>query len=757
MPVATPTKARCDAPSIDGFLIHLINALPNPIFVKDDAHRIVLFNDAFSAMLGRSRDELLGKSDFELVPAEEARVYGEKDDRVFRTGQPEESEEALTDAAGVQHWILTRKSLINLPNGRRYLVGVISDITERKRAEERLTDAIETMSEGFVLFDAADRLALCNRKYKELYRESSDAFVPGTRFEDMLRAGLARGQYPDALGREDAWLAERLAAHRSGRDSFDQRLLNDRWVHVVERRTADDGIVGVRIDITEAKRREAELQRAKEEAEAANRTKSEFLANMSHELRTPLNAIIGFAESMAYRVGGTLSSKQADYVADIHRSGLHLLELINDILDLSKVDAGALELRAETTRVDDVVDACRRLIRGRAEENGIRLIVETAADMRPIVADATRLKQILLNLLSNAVKFTPAGGEVRLSASHTDTGVTFVVADTGAGMRAEDIPTALKPFRQLDGSLARRHEGTGLGLPLANRLAELHGGALEIASEPGRGTRVVVRLPNDRCRAPETTGDLALSDGAEALSPSSLGREQLAAHGAQASASALGSALGNSLRAVEDDPAAAAATSAAPLPNWERIVAWTNRVVAGEIQDIARAFAKDGLSAPAVLWCPQESDLPAEPLRFLLGYWSALRGDGATPHYRRVDPAAMRPALGFVMVLDAVDCDRDFRYRLFGSSIARVSGFDMTGRLMSTHPAGRDAVEFSIAATRASVQRRLPLYTERQPARAEKTMRWPRLALPLSDDSGRIVRILAATVALDRDRRIVVA
>jgi signal transduction histidine kinase len=184
-------------------------------------------------------------------------------------------------------------------------------------------------------------------------------------------------------------------------------------------------------------------------------------------------------------------------VGDIHRSGLHLLDLINDILDLSKIDAGVLPLREETTHIDKLVQACERLINGSAAKMGVRLTMERRGDLSPIVADATRLKQILLNLLSNALKFTPAGGDVRLSVSQTDTDVTFIVADTGVGMRAEDIPTALEPFQQLDGSLARRHEGAGLGLPLAKRLTELHGGVLEIASEPGKGTQVVIKLPKN--------------------------------------------------------------------------------------------------------------------------------------------------------------------------------------------------------------------------------------------------------------------
>jgi signal transduction histidine kinase len=270
-------------------------------------------------------------------------------------------------------------------------------------------------------------------------------------------------------------------------------------VRIVERRTADGGIVGIRIDITEAKRRELELSRARDAAEEANRTKTEFLANMSHELRTPLNAIIGFSETLSLAaMGGPLDRRRQGYVDDIHRSGLHLLEIINDVLDLSKIEAGRLALQEEATSFDEILGACERLTRDRAAAGGVELRVEPLTDAPALLADPLRLKQIVLNLLSNAIKFTPEGGRVILSASASGAGLAISVTDTGVGMRPEDIPIALEPFRQIDGSLTRRHAGTGLGLPLAKRLAELHGGALEIVSEPGRGTRVSLALPATR-------------------------------------------------------------------------------------------------------------------------------------------------------------------------------------------------------------------------------------------------------------------
>ncbi len=367
------------------------------------------------------------------------------------------------------------------------------------RAQAQLIDAIETMPEGFALYDAADQLVLCNEKYRELYPESADLFVRGASFEALLRGGIARGQYPQAVGREEDWLAERLAARRQTHADFEQEVGKRRWLHVIERRTSDGGTVGVRIDITERKQREAELSRAKETAETASRTKTEFLANMSHELRTPLNAIIGFSEALSLgAVGGRLHPTHQSYIEDVHRSGLHLLDIVNDVLDLSKIEAGHLELKDEPTSLDDIFRTCEGLMKDRAAANGVELAIKPPTSMPAIVVDPLRLKQILLNLLSNAVKFTPKDGLVMLSASCTTAGVVIVVTDTGIGMRSEDILVALEPFRQIDGSLTRLHQGTGLGLPLAKRLTELHGGTLKIESETGKGTCVRITLPATR-------------------------------------------------------------------------------------------------------------------------------------------------------------------------------------------------------------------------------------------------------------------
>jgi PAS domain S-box-containing protein len=263
------------------------------------------------------------------------------------------------------------------------------------------------------------------------------------------------------------------------------------------------GYRGTARDITEKVLAERSLRAAKETAEVANLAKSQFLANTSHELRTPLNAIIGFSEMMVMGMVGPLRRKQKEYTGLIQQSGQHLLNVINDILDLAHVDSGKFELHEESD-IDarSIVEACVSLLKDRAKAGGLSLSTEIGADLPPLLADPTRLRQIVLNLMSNAIKFTESDGSVVVAVRRgTDGGTVFEVRDTGPGMTPDEITTALEPFGQVDASHTRRHVGTGLGLPLAQRLAELHGGSLHLESEKGRGTTVTVTLPAKRAPA----------------------------------------------------------------------------------------------------------------------------------------------------------------------------------------------------------------------------------------------------------------
>jgi PAS domain S-box-containing protein len=259
----------------------------------------------------------------------------------------------------------------------------------------------------------------------------------------------------------------------------------------------EDLLIGIGRDVTDLRRNADELRRHMEAAEAASRAKSQFLANMSHELRTPLNAILGFSEVIGAEMFGPIGSpRYRDYAQDIYGSGRLLLGIIDDLLDLSRLEHGKLDIRAESVPAAEIVEACTRLVDGKAREAQVRLVAELPKTPVRVEADAVRLKQILLNLLTNAVKYTPQGGRVTIGVSEQQNGeILFDVADTGIGMTPHEIEIALQPFGQVESAMTRHQQGTGLGLPLAKGLVELHGGKLTIESTPRVGTRVAVTFP----------------------------------------------------------------------------------------------------------------------------------------------------------------------------------------------------------------------------------------------------------------------
>ncbi|HKQ87642.1 MAG TPA: response regulator [Candidatus Acidoferrales bacterium] len=379
-----------------------------------------------------------------------------------------------------------------------------ANLKEIREVRTRLSDAIESISEGFSLYDAEDKLIVCNTRYRELFATHADVMVPGTSFETIIRTATDRGLIRDAEGCRDAWLGERLKRHRAGGQTHVQHRSDGRWIRVSERKTANGGVVATYADITELKQHEAELadlveklQIARDAANEANRTKSSFLANMSHELRTPLNAIIGLTEMMVSNAARFGTEKAQEPLQRVNRAGRHLLGLINEVLDLSKIEAGKLELHPESVDlvplIDEVIGTARQL----AEQNKNRLVVECQESLGPLTVDPMRLRQILLNLLSNACKFTKEG-EVALRARKVADGrswIEFAVSDTGIGMTAEQQQKLFEEFSQADAITARRFGGTGLGLAITRKLARLMGGDVTVASEPGKGSIFTVRLP----------------------------------------------------------------------------------------------------------------------------------------------------------------------------------------------------------------------------------------------------------------------
>jgi PAS domain S-box-containing protein len=363
----------------DEFILQVVNSVQSPVFVKDEQLRFVLTNEAFNKLVGRLNDSLIGLTDFDIVPREQAAFFQEIDRKVLATGAPHETEEALTSADGVEHWLFTRKSMVKVASGERYLVGIISDITERKRMEK-----------------------------------------------DLVAAKL--------------------------------------------------------------------------KAEDANRAKSMFLANMSHELRTPLNAVIGFAEIIKNELLGAINEpRYRDYAGDIHSSGKRLLQLINDILDMTKVEAGTYQLREDVCDVAKIVGDAIALVQNLAIQNELTVRVDVPQDIPFLFADERGVRQVLVNFLSNAIKFTPKGGGVAVSARpEPDGAIALAVVDTGIGMAPDDIPQALSPFQQLEGSHGRKYEGTGLGLSLIKAMLDLHEGFLHVDSKLGAGTTATAKFPPRR-------------------------------------------------------------------------------------------------------------------------------------------------------------------------------------------------------------------------------------------------------------------
>ena len=431
---------------------------------------------------------------------------------------------------GAWIWMRARAEIsVDARTDERHLVGIAVDVTEQKELAERsatadlrLRDAIETTSEAFVLWDAENRLVMCNSKYQELHRLPDSMVRSGTAYEAVMQ----HSRQP--IVRIDE---KRGTTNGVGR-LYEAQIEDGRWLQISERRTKDGGFVSVGTDITALKQHEeklmeserallgtvADLRRSRQtlelqaqqlvdlaeryakektRAEMANKAKSEFLANMSHELRTPLNAVIGFSELMETGTCGPLGSeKYVEYCRDIRMSGQFLLDVINDILDMSKIEAGRYRLEVEDVDLGEIANDCLRLMSLRAEDKNITTSIDIGEDLG-LRGDRRALKQILLNLLANAVKFTEADGTIKVRARGVSGGITISIEDTGIGIPKHEVRKLGQPFVQVENLLTKSHKGSGLGLAIARSLVELHGGALRIRSTEGKGTIVTVRLPKE--------------------------------------------------------------------------------------------------------------------------------------------------------------------------------------------------------------------------------------------------------------------
>ncbi|MEW9921817.1 response regulator [Marimonas sp. MJW-29] len=361
-----------------------------------------------------------------------------------------------------------------------------------KLAQSQLSHAIESISDGFSLYGPDDRLIVCNRRYRELlYDGIEEVVVEGASFEDIIRNAAKKGLISDAVEDPEGWVMQRIDQHQNPSDAHLQERENGRWIRVSERRTDDNSIVAVYTDITELKERE-------QEAEEANRAKSQFLANMSHELRTPLNAVIGITEMLKEDAEEFEQDDFIEPLERISRAGKHLLNLINEILDLSKIEAGKSEMHIESFDLPSLIGEVTTTVHHLAEKNGNELAVDCPEDLGSISADQTRLRQIVLNLLSNACKFTENGRVSLVARNKVDDqgdAISIAVTDTGIGLSSEQIDRLFEDFSQADSSTTRRFGGTGLGLAISRRLARMMGGDIEVESVLGEGATFTFWLP----------------------------------------------------------------------------------------------------------------------------------------------------------------------------------------------------------------------------------------------------------------------
>jgi PAS domain S-box-containing protein len=578
--------------------------------------------------MGKTREELAG--DLTSTEKWKRHLQDLKDHKPFRDFRYERK----GPDGKIQYLSTSGKPMFNADGDFQGYIGIGSDLTgqlemeERANvANERLATAIEALAEPFVLWDAADCLVICNQRFRDINEAIGEIVVPGVSYSAFARAMVDHNLIPEAIGREEEWLTERIEQHRNPLGSFEQQRHSGAWFMIYEQRLHDGNMVTISADITELKAAEARLRESQERlrdfanaaadwfweqdenllftnvseenisitgirqedhygktrretglldvteeqlfaheqqllarepftdfrfsrirpdgtqvfisvsgrpvfdaddkflgyrgagrditplveadkiirqerdrAEAASNAKSDFLANMSHELRTPLNSIIGYSQILVGEFIGKLgNSKYIEYSKDIQASGEHLLKLINDILDISKVEAGEFEIDEAEFDVLQNIDAALMLVKLRSLSKNQNLEVHVPADLPRLQADERLIRQILINLLSNAIKFTPDGGRVVIGANLDDQGrVVQWVEDSGIGIAAADIKKVLEPFGQIRPTPELTHEGTGLGLSLSKNLIELHGGTLLIESEINKGTTVTLTFPPER-------------------------------------------------------------------------------------------------------------------------------------------------------------------------------------------------------------------------------------------------------------------
>ncbi len=490
----------------------------------------IYWSASMYGLLGmEASDEMMGFSQVaQLVHPQDADLFELANEVLVENRNSVDSVFRMKHQNGEWIWVRARVEVVHSAKGEAHLIGIAIDITEQQRLKSeshrhdtRLRDAIENLSEAFVLWDEDKRLVMCNSKYQQLHGLNKDEAVLGMDYDVVMDASKA------------VEAAKKVIAHKNlkeGGRTMEVQLDDGRWLQINERRTKDGGFVSVGTDITKIKQHErklveseqrlmatvADLRNSRQEfkeqankleelaqnyavekdrAEAANQAKSQFLANISHELRTPLNAIIGFSEILNQRMFGPLGSeKYVEYSRDIYESGSYLLGVINDILDMSKIEAGQLALEYEIFDIGTIVEETLRIISHQSKDRKIEIEEDFSKDLM-LEADRRATKQILLNVMSNAMKFSRDGGNIAVSASKKANSIVVRIKDNGIGISKTDLNKLCQPFEQVQNQFTKSHKGSGLGLAISRSLAEMHGGSLEIKSKVNVGTTVILKIP----------------------------------------------------------------------------------------------------------------------------------------------------------------------------------------------------------------------------------------------------------------------
>ncbi|WP_169568940.1 PAS domain-containing sensor histidine kinase [Sneathiella limimaris] len=371
-------------------------------------------------------------------------------------------------------------------------------MNESHEFKDILLDALDNISEAFVIYDKDGYLVTCNEKFRTLYGYSAEEAAPGVHFRTLGEIDVARGNVAigDEFGSDEEYLERKAEYRRKLTGSFVVHLKDGRWIKTTDRPTSKGGFVSIQSDITDIKKHEAQLLQAKEQAELANRAKSDFMANMSHELRTPLNAIIGFASLLTSEVYGPHQDpRYREYSLDIEEAGSHLLTLINELLDLAKIEAGTIQLNEQVTDLSPLTQSCKTMIDSRAKQRNIHVTSSVEPTNLQLMADPIRLKQILVNLTGNAVKFSKENGSVDIAWFQRGENIVLAVEDDGVGMEQEFIPKLFQPFKRSRIAQDMQSEGTGLGLTLVKRFCDAHGANIHVESMANQGTRVEIEFP----------------------------------------------------------------------------------------------------------------------------------------------------------------------------------------------------------------------------------------------------------------------